>query len=82
MQGPGREFPITAGNPKGYQGALADLGPARVITQETDDSASGKGTKVVPETAFKGVIAHDPSRVLPGPGHNDHFNVPFTPPPS
>jgi hypothetical protein len=83
MHGPGREYPITAGKPKGYHGELADLGAARVITQATGNSRtvkSGKGTKTVPETAFKGVIAHDPSRAR-GKGYNDHFQVPFTPPP-
>ncbi|KAF8973565.1 hypothetical protein BDZ97DRAFT_1775718 [Flammula alnicola] len=53
--GPGREFPL--GDPK-------NLGPARVITQQT------KGG----HQTFKGVIAHDQSRT-PGPGYNDHFQV-------
>jgi hypothetical protein len=83
MHGAGREYPITAGKPKGYHGEHADLGSARVVTQATGNSRtvkSGKRTKTVPETAFKGVIAHDSSRT-PGKGYNDHFEVPFTPPP-
>lgn len=83
MRGTGHEYPIIAGKPKGYHGDHADLGPARVITQPTGNYRtvkSGKGTKTVPETAFKGVIAHDSSRT-PGKGYNDHFQVPFTPPP-
>lgn len=84
MVGTGREYPITAGKPKGYHGDHVDLGPARVITQATGNSRTvkdGKGTKTVPETAFKGVIAHDPSRAPGTKGYNDHFSVPFTPPP-
>lgn len=81
MHGKGREYPITAGKAKGYQGEHADLGSARIVTQATGNTVeSGKGTKTVPETAFKGVIAHDSTRTI-GMGYDDHFSVPFTPPP-
>ena len=79
MHGTGREYPITAGKPKGYHGEQADLGSARVVTQATGRTVQS-GTKTPPETAFKGVIAHDSSRTL-GAGYHDHFEVPFTPPP-
>jgi hypothetical protein len=81
MTGPGREYPITSGKPKGYQGEHADLGSARVVTQKTGPFAtviSGKGSKTVPITDFKGVIAHDSSRTDPtAKGYNDHFQVPM-----
>jgi hypothetical protein len=81
MHGTGREYPITAGNAKGYHGEHADLGSARVVTQATGRTVQfAKGGKTAPETVFKGVIAHDSSRT-PGKGYNDHFAVPYTPPP-
>jgi hypothetical protein len=71
MKGPGTEYPITAGKPKGYQGAHGDLGSARVITQKNGGV-----------TEFKGVVNHDTSRTDPAAkGFNDHFQVPYTPPP-